>query len=205
MGKAWTGVLLVVVGCLAVGAPAQNSPQTLLPLTVGGKFEYFANDLFGPGHLAARAAEAAVLKHGTNGFCDYGAGLNHYGRCLGAEEISAGINGSVKFGVDALLRADPRYARLGHGTLKRRIGYSLSQVFLIRTDRGGTAFNFGNVAGILTQSGLDNLYCARSERGWRHSFARVGTGMGTSALFQLLGEFWPDVAHGVLHRALPGQ
>ncbi len=94
----------------------------------------------------------------------------------------------------ALLHEDPRYFRRGpeYGSVKKRIFYAATRVFVTRTDKGNWRFNFSELLGNSAASGIANAYYPR-ERSFGDNAQRVGTQFATDAFSQILKEFWPDI------------
>jgi len=92
----------------------------------------------------------------------------------------------------SLLHEDPRYFRVGSGSKKYRLGYALTRIFVVRTDKGGRRFNFSEVFGNAINAGIGNAYY-RDERKLADNAQRLYTSLSTDAFSQVLKEFWPDV------------
>ena len=120
------------------------------PLTSHQKFHLFAKSAFDPVELSVVALQAA-LSQAEDEFPEYGQGAAGYGKRYGAtlaDEVSSSFWTNYFYPV--LLKEDPRYFRLGEGTVKHRILYALSQEVSCRTDKGGRSFAWENVLGALT-------------------------------------------------------
>ena len=139
----------------------QNAP----PLTTGQKFHLFAKSSFDPFEYAAAGLQAG-LGQATNEFPGYGQGAAGYGKRYGAsiaDQVSS--NFFSNFFYPSLLKEDPRYFRLGEGSIKHRILYSLEQEFVCHSDKGGRTFNWSNVLGAFTSGGISNAYYPSTDRG----------------------------------------
>lgn len=99
-----------------------------------------------------------------------------------------------------LLKQDPRYFRLGQGTIKHRFLYSLMQEFWGKTDKGGRQFNFSKVLGAFAASAISNAYYPSSDRGFGLTLRRSGSSILSGMATGLGGEFWPDIDCKVFHR-----
>jgi hypothetical protein len=99
----------------------------------------------------------------------------------------------------SLLREDPRYFRKGKGSsVLRRIGYALSRTAITRTDSGHESFNFSGILGM--GIALSDAYYPRQSVGGRELESRVITSVASSALSNLLPEFWPDIKEKLASR-----
>jgi hypothetical protein len=111
-------------------------------LTPGQKFRLFARQSFDPFQWVAAGAQAGISQM-RNTWPGYGQGARGYGKRYGA--VVADVTGREFFSnflFPVFLRQDPRYFRLGQGTIRRRIIYSLEQEFSAKTDQGGRQLNF---------------------------------------------------------------
>ena len=99
-----------------------------------------------------------------------------------------------------LLKEDPRYFRLGEGTVKHRIEYAFAQEFVTHRDSGGRTFNFSNVLGAVSAGGLSNLYYPSSDRGFGLTMSRAGIALLYGSAGGLVDEFYPDVQRKLFHK-----
>ena len=102
----------------------------------------------------------------------------------------------------SLLHQDPRYFRLGHGTIGHRILNPLESAVVSRHDNTGKREpNYSNVFGNLIGGAISNLYypaCNQNESA--HTF-RIGlTVTIEGALGSELQEFWPDISRRFFHK-----
>lgn len=73
----------------------------------------------------------------------YGQGAAGYDKRYGAAVADVTDHEFMSnFLFPVMLKQDPRYFRLGRGTMKHRILYSLEQEFWCKTDKGTRQFNF---------------------------------------------------------------
>src|SRR2546426_6833868 len=101
------------------------------PLTPSQKFHLFVKGAFDPFVYVAAGMQAGVSQ-ATNQFEGYGQGASGYGKRYGAslaDEVSGQFFSNFSYPV--LLKEDPRYFRLGEGSLKHRIGYAIAQEFVV--------------------------------------------------------------------------
>jgi hypothetical protein len=167
------------------------------PLTPREKFDEWARGTYDPGGLGLYAAETATLEYShRDGFCGYGRGLDNYGRCFGSLELDANISsffGDFLFPV--MMHQDPRYFRLGQGSVPTRVWYAISRVFVTHADSGRTVFFASALSGSVLAAAASNLYYPRSDRGFGASLNHLGIDLGDSAAFNVSAEFWPEIKH----------
>jgi hypothetical protein len=94
--------------------------------------------------------------------------------------------------VPILTHEDPRYFRLGEGTLLGRTGYALKQIVITRTDSGGHTFNISEWGGNAAAVAISNAYYPDT-RTASNNVQRLLVACGTDAFLDILKEFWPDV------------
>ena len=170
------------------------------PLTSGEKFHLFAKGVFDPVEFVLVGAQAGISQ-AEDEFPEYRQGAGGFGKRYGAtlaDEVSSGFFSNYFWSV--ALKEDPRYFRLGRGSIKRRILYSLEQEIICRTDRGNRAFSFENVLGALSAGGLSNAYYPASDRGFGLTMSRAAIALGYGSLGGLTDEFYTDIAQRLFHK-----
>jgi hypothetical protein len=174
----------------------QNAP----PLTPHQKFHLFVKSARDPFIFVAAGVQAG-LGQATDSFSGYGQGAAGYGKRFGASLADAtSSNFFSNFAYPVLLKEDPRYFRLGEGTIKHRIWYSLKQEFVTRTDKGTRRFNYSNVLGAFTSGALSNAYYPESDRGFGLTMSRSAIALGYGSLGGLIDEFWFDINERLFHK-----
>lgn len=177
-----------------------TSRMNARPLTAGEKFHLFAKSAFDPFEFAAAGLQAG-LSQAENEFPGYGQGAAGYGKRYGAsftDQVSS--NFFSNFAYPVLLKEDPRYFRLGEGSIKHRIIYSLEQEFVCHTDKGGRSFNWSNVLGAFTSGTLSNAYYPSTDRGVGLTLSRSTIALGYGSVGGLIDEFWVDISHKLFHK-----
>jgi hypothetical protein len=111
------------------------------------------------------------------------------------------LNGNLmtEFVLPVATKEDPRYYTLGRGGILRRSGYSISRLFITRTDSGGASPNFSEIVGNGAAAGISGLYYPSQERTWTKTGQRWVTQVGLDGFSDLIKEFWPDVNAKIFH------
>ena len=177
-----------------------TSRQDAPPLTPGEKFHLFYKSAFDPVELGTVGLQAG-LSQAEDEFPEYGQGAAGYGKRYGAtlaDEVSAGFWSNYFYPV--LLKQDPRYFRVGEGTVSQRVRYALLQEIVCRNDRGGRSFAWDNVLGAFTTGAVSNLYYPPAERGAGLTMSRSAIAIGYGSLGGLVDEFYPDISRHFFHR-----
>ncbi|MBS1850255.1 MAG: hypothetical protein JST79_05040 [Acidobacteria bacterium] len=179
---------------------AVTDRQDAPPLSPGSKFHLFYKSAFDPVTLGILGVQAG-FSQAENEFPDYGQGAAGYGKRYGAALADSTSSGFFSnFFYPVLFKHDPRYFRLGSGSFRHRLGYSVTQEFVAHRDRGGKTFNFSNVLGAFTSGGISNAYYPRSDRGFELTMSRSVIALGYGMAGGLFDEFWPDIHHKLFHK-----
>lgn len=169
-------------------------------LTPGEKFHLMRKSAFDWAPFVTTALQAGISQ-AENNFPGYGQGAQGYGKRYGAafaDQVSSQFFSN--FFYPTLLKHDPRYFRLGEGTVGHRAWYSLKQEFVCHTDAGGRSFNWSNVLGAFSSGGVSNLYYPESDRGASLTFSRSAVAIAYGSLGGLISEFYPDVQRKLFHK-----
>jgi hypothetical protein len=117
-------------------------------LTTGSKFKLATDSALDPVTFPF-IGFVALLGQAQNSEPSYGQGLKGYAKRYGTSYGDAIIGTYMTVGVfPSMLKEDPRYFQLGHGSLSHRTLYSVSRIFWTRTDSGGHTFNYSEIGAI---------------------------------------------------------
>jgi hypothetical protein len=179
----------------------ENPSRNVAPLTVKEKFRLFAKETIDPFTVLSAAAGAA-LSQVDNQNPKYGEGAGPYAERFGAAVADITTQNFFQDAVFAsLLHEDPRYFRKGpEFGVWYRVGYALSRVVVTRTDAGKDRFNFSGILGMSAGIALSNAYYPGSSVNAGEVGYRFATSAVSSALSNLLPEFWPDIHEKFFHR-----
>jgi len=171
-------------------------------LTTRQKFVLFARTASDPFAFVAAGLEAGISQV-QNEFPEFGQGPAGLGKRYGVSLLDAtSSNFFTNFAYPALLKQDPRYFRLGQGSIKHRILYSVTQEFSTKSDSADRhrVFNWSNVLGAFSTGGLSNAYYPPGERGFSLTMSRSAISLAYGAVGGLASEFWPDVNRKFFHK-----
>ncbi len=132
----------------------------------------------------------------------FGWGIKGYGQRAGAAYLDTFNSNMIGNGIlPAVLHQDPRYFRLGHGSVSHRMLYAVAAAFVCRHDNTHKFEpNYSNVLGNIAAGGLSNLYYPGSNSGVGLTISNglIVTAEGAfGAMFQ---EFWPDISRKLFHK-----
>jgi len=173
---------------------ASETLETYKPLTTAEKYHIAFKDSFDwpnffllAGYAVESQVESGGFSHngGMPGFAKF------YARGFSDQIIGSYVTEAI---LPSLLHADPRYFRLGSGSLWRRTYYATSRIFVTRMDNGKSRFNVAEVVGNIGVDAITTWYYPESQSA-REGLERYGMQLGNDAISNLLTEFWPDIKH----------
>lgn len=172
--------------------------QPFTPLTKRQKFQIFARSTHDPATFISAGFDA-MLSQISGDNRAYGMGAEGYGKRYGAAlaDSESGVF-FAHFLFPVLYRQDPRYLRLGHGTLFQRGWYAVTRVLITKNDEGNDAFNFSHITGRFASKALSNAYYPVDQRGVFPTLRRTVNGLVSDAGSYVFKEFWPDFRRKVL-------
>ena len=123
----------------------------------------------------------------------FGQGVKGYLRRFGTSYCDQVTGNMLTEGIlPSAFHEDPRYFRLGEGTIQHRAIYALTRILVTRTDSGGKSFNFAEVIGNGSATMIGWSYYTDTRNPGDY-FETLGTQLSTDAISQVLKEFWPDI------------
>ncbi len=100
-----------------------------------------------------------------------------------------------------VFRQDPRYFRMGQGTIKHRILYSLSTNFVAKNDYNGKwGPNMGNLLGNFAAGEISQFYYPAGNSGTGLALTGAVIQIAEGAGGSIFNEFWPDLSRRFLHK-----
>lgn len=165
-----------------------------IPMTWQQKGYLALHDFTDPANLGTILGISAITI-GINSHTAYGPGWKGYGKIVG---VSLAQDGTGQFfgvfAIPAILHQDPRYYRMPHASIPRRIFYAVSRTVVSRDDAGDWMPNYAALLTYGINSEISNLYVPGIHPNWQSTVARTFTGIATDPANNLLTEFLPDVA-----------
>jgi len=185
----------VMPNYLTVDSAAQTPP-----ISWKEKFAISAKGSFDPYEFVIVGVLAGI-RQGENSTPRFGQGAEGFGKRYAAA-FADQVGGNVMVGgvFSTILKIDPRYFRLGRGSMAGRLGYAISRVLVARRDSGGSMFNIPEFAGNAVAIAISTTYYPKDDRSFSSSFSSWGTQMGIDAFGNELKEFWPDIHHYLQRR-----
>jgi hypothetical protein len=163
------------------------------PISTKGKYMLSVKSTFDP-YTFAFIGFASLIGQAENSEPSYGQGLKGYAKRYGTSYADALIGTFMTTSVaPSLLKQDPRYFQLGHGSIWHRAVYSASRMIVTRSDSGNRQFNYSEIGGNLVAAGISNLYHPQEDRTITNTMSVWGTDIMWDAVSDELKEFWPDI------------
>jgi hypothetical protein len=123
----------------------------------------------------------------------FGQGMAGYAKRLGTAYGDQMIGNMMTEGiVPSLLHEDPRYFRLGEGSKKSRLWYSITRMVVTRTDSGHSTFNIAEWGGNAATVAISNAYYPDT-RNANDAAQKLLVQCATDTFSNVLKEFWPDI------------
>lgn len=198
----YEGPLQKVVGAFgrrlerkSVSAPHYKPGAILCSLTLGGKFVLFAEDTFDPVTFLDVGFNAGI-DQAQDSEPKFGQGAQGYGKRFGynfAGQASGEFFSVVVY--STIFREDPRYYRLAHGGGKRRFFHALEHTVVAKREDGTDEFNFCEWLGNASTAALARAYHTGARPGFAPAAEGFGLALAQDAGWNVLREFWPEVAH----------
>jgi hypothetical protein len=164
------------------------------PLTTGQKFKVVTRASFDYVQYpwCAFLAGVSQAEGSEEGFGQGAAGYGkRYGAYFADMTIESYLTGAI---LPAMLRQDPRYFQSGQGGFWKRTDYSISRMFVTRTDSGHQQFNVSEILGSAMAAAISTYsYHPRSDRTLENTASVWGSQLGYDTMTLVVREFWPNI------------
>jgi hypothetical protein len=174
----------------------------VIPMTWQQKGYLALHDLTDPANIGTILGISAITI-GADSHSAYGPGLKGFGKIVGVsllQDTTGQFFGA--FAIPVIAHQDPRYFRMPHAPLSKRIIYSISRTVISRSDSGKSIPNYATLSTYPIEAELDNLYVPGIHPDAASTTARIFTGYALDPVNNLLTEFLPDVASRVHVRVI---
>jgi hypothetical protein len=197
----YEGPFAKVVGAFArklelksVHPPHYKPGAMMCTLALKDKFVLFVQDTFDPVTFLNVGFSAGIAQ-AEGSYPGFGQGAAGYGKRFGAGFTGQASAGFFKdFAYPAIFSEDPRYYRQEHGGGKRRLFHAFQHVFIAYRENGTQMFNATEWLGTTSSVLLSNIYLPNVRRGFVPAAERIGYNIGSDMGFDVLREFWPEIA-----------
>jgi hypothetical protein len=146
----------------------------------------------------------ALMGQARNSDPSYGQGLRGYGKRYATIFADSGIGTLMTTSVfPTILHQDPRYFQLGTGSTWHRAKYSVSRIFVTRSDGEKTQFNYSEIVGNAVAAGISNTYHPEYQRTFGNTMSVWGTDILLNTICNVAKEFWPDIRRKIHNHRHP--
>jgi hypothetical protein len=176
--------------------------NVVIPMTWQQKGYLALHDLTDPANIGTVLGISAITV-GADSHSAYGPGLKGFGKSVGVsllQDATGQFFGA--FAIPSLVHQDPRYFRMPHAKLSKRILYSVSRTVISRSDSGKSMPNYATLLTYPIGVQLANFYVPGIETNAASTIERTLTGYALDPVNNLLNEFLPDVASRVHVRVI---
>ena len=123
----------------------------------------------------------------------FGQGVKGYAHRYVTSFADQSIGNMMTEGVmPSLLHQDPRYFRRGTGSVKSRLAYAVTRIFVCKNDSGNWTFNTSELLGNAMGAAISNAYYPDTRTAHENA-EKLSIQLATDALSQVGKEFWPDI------------
>jgi len=171
--------------------------EVVIPLTSQQKGYLALHNLTSPANLMTVVAISGFTI-GLNSHTAYGPGWKGFGKNVGVsllQDATGEFFGT--FLIPSIVHEDPRYHRMGKGTVPRRFLHALSRTVIAQHDDGSSMPNYAVLLTYPINTEISNLYVPGIHSDPASSMARIATGLATDPANNLISEFLPDVARHI--------
>ena len=194
-GEVMTGLrttLLICGGCPLLLWGQESITPAYTPPTAHEFLQEYMHAAFGPGALF-RAVSGAAFYDVRSESPQFGRGPEGLLKMAGVRVSANVARQSLKYGVSAWLREDPRYYPCECSGFLPRLRYALLSAVTARRPDGRRVVGWGALAGAYG-SGMLEAEMLRDGRSVPGEGARFGSGqIGAGFACDIAREFWPDV------------
>jgi hypothetical protein len=173
-----------------------------VPLTPAEKFKIQLRSAIDPYTFTVAAVVAGFgeADDSTPGFGWGPLGFTKRAAAAYADNVIGNTLGNAV--LPSILHQDPRYFRLGHGSIHHRFFYAVATAFICRHDTTRKwEPNYSNIMGNMIAGEISNFYYPGETAGSiGHA---IGTGLTVTfegTFGSTLEEFWPDISRKLFHK-----
>jgi hypothetical protein len=173
------------------------SSVNVQPLTSREKGLLALRDFIDPFNFVTIAGYSAIAV-AANSHSQYGAGFTGFARLTGYGLVEDAQGEFFQtYAIPSVAHQDPRYHRMPHGSVKRRILHAIEHTYVARHDDGRPMPNYATLLTYPISAELSNLYVPGIQTDGPSTARRVVIGIASDPAGALVAEFLPDVARHI--------
>ncbi len=178
------------------------SSNIIIPMTWQQKGYLAIHNLTDPSNIGTILGISAISV-AADPDSAYGPGLKGFGKTVGVSLLQDATGQFFGvFAIPVLAHQDPRYFRMPHASIPRRIAYSVSRSFVSQHDNGHTMPNYAVLLTYPIGAELSNFYVPGIQSDGASTAKRILTGYALDPVNNLLTEFLPDIASRIHIRVI---
>lgn len=158
------------------------------PFNTREKFRHRVIENFGIRSFAG-AALAAAITLAADSPTEWGQDGPGYAQRYGSSFASSFARGTFEFGLETVLHEDPRYFPSTERGTKARLANVVKQIFICRTDSGGSSIAYARIASSFGAGFLTNTWQPKSNNSPTDAIERGFIGLGVDGGFNAAQEF----------------
>ena len=138
---------------------------------------------------------SAAITIGSDSHTGYGPGMGGWAKNAGTlftEDMTGAF--FITFLIPSIVKQDPRYYRMPHASIPRRVGNAIVQPVWTRSDSGKHMPNLAMLIGVPATITLANVYVPDQDQGVGPTAASSAIAIASSPIDNFVTEFLPDVA-----------
>jgi hypothetical protein len=178
-----------------------NGPQ-VKPLTPKEKRWLAVRNVMDPFNGLTILGGSAIAV-GSDAHSAYGPGMKGFARNVGVsytQDMTGEFFGT--FLIPSIAHQDPHYHRMPNGSIPRRAGHAILQVFWAKGDNGKGMTNYAGLVGWAFEGEINDLYVPGERTDQRSTAERYAIGVGTAPIDNFITEFMPDLARRIHFRVV---
>jgi hypothetical protein len=192
---------ITTLAMLIAGPPRSAMCQTpdYTPLTPSQRVNWIVSGTVGLESLLAVGPLAAGWQTAWNQPEEWQHSWSGFGKRYLHREADVAISSTLEAGVGALWGEDPRYVRLGSGSLKARAKWAIKTAFVAQRRDGRLHPAWGRYVGNTVNNVIENAWLPPSATTVGGTIYRSAAGFASRIGANAWDEFWPDVARRLRH------
>jgi hypothetical protein len=164
------------------------------PLSSHQKGVLAIRDFLDPFNFITIAGYSAIAI-AANSHSAYGAGFKGWAKLSGYGLVEDAQGEFFQtYAIPSLLHQDPRYHRMPHANVRRRIWHAVEHTYVSQHDDGSPMLNCATLGTYVISAELSNLYVPGLQVNAESTARRIGVGIATDPTGAIVAEFLPDVA-----------
>jgi hypothetical protein len=158
------------------------------------KLQIASSNVVDPFNLVTIGVSSAITI-GSNPDTGYGPGMKGWAKNAGTL-LTEDMTGAffITFLIPSIVKQDPRYYRMPHASIPRRVLNAIEQPVWTRSDSGKHMPNLAMLIGVPATITLSNVYVPDRKQGVGPTAASSAIAIASSPIDNFVTEFLPDLA-----------